>query len=208
MARRRNAGNTRSPESDRAMPHLTRGACVLAGRGGAARSPAGKAGRHDVRAHEHLLVGQPVRDRRQVRHGVRHQKVVGLGAVDGVAEAPAAHGLEAVPLALAVLRVQAVEAGVGGSAGTDGTGDDPLAFGIALDISPELLDHAHGLVPNRQALGDGILALEDVDIRPADGRRRDPQERIVRPDVGYGLVVQDNAARLDEHGGFHHGGHG
>ena len=49
-----------------------------------------EAGRHDVGAHQHLLVGQPVGYRRQVGHGVGDQHVFGLAAVDRVAEAPAA----------------------------------------------------------------------------------------------------------------------
>ena len=53
-------------------------------------------------------------------------------------------------------------------------------------------------MPHREALGYGILALEDVDIGPADGRGCDPDQRIVRPDIGYGFVVQDNSPRFDE----------
>ena len=62
----------------------------------AAALRAGEAGRHDVGAHQHLLVGETVRHRRKVRHGVGHEHVLGLAAVDGVAEAPAAQRLPAV----------------------------------------------------------------------------------------------------------------
>ena len=39
---------------------------------------------------------EPVRHRREVGHGVGHQHVLGLAAVDGVAEPPAADRLQAV----------------------------------------------------------------------------------------------------------------
>jgi hypothetical protein len=47
---------------------------------------AGEPGGHDVRAHQHLVVGQPRRDRREVGLGIRHQHIFGLGTVDGVAK--------------------------------------------------------------------------------------------------------------------------
>ena len=57
---------------------------------------AGEAGGHDVGAHQHLLVGQAVRHWCQVGLRIGYQHVLGLGTIDGVAEAPAAHGLVAV----------------------------------------------------------------------------------------------------------------
>ena len=120
---------------------------------------AGEAGRHDVGAHQHLLVGQPVRHRREVGHGVGHQHVLGLAAVDGVAEPPAADRLPAVRRAGAVLRVAAAQAGVAVPARRDGAGDHPLALAVALHGRAELLDHADRLVADGQALGR-------PDIRP------------------------------------------
>ncbi|MNP21976.1 hypothetical protein D3C76_1146190 [compost metagenome] len=49
----------------------------------------GKTGGHDVRAHQHLLVTEPVGNRAQIGKGVRYQHVLGLAAVDDVAELPA-----------------------------------------------------------------------------------------------------------------------
>jgi len=61
-----------------------------------------KACAHDVGAHQHLLVAEPVRHEGEVRHGVRHHGVLGLATVDRVAEAPATHGL---PSALRLMPV-------------------------------------------------------------------------------------------------------
>ena len=65
----------------------------------AARLGAGEAGRHDVGQQDDLLVGEVVRDLGQVGLGVRDQQVLGLRAVDGVAEPPAAERFVAVAVA-------------------------------------------------------------------------------------------------------------
>ena len=51
-----------------------------------------------------LIVGHAIGDRREVRLGGRDQEVLSLGAVDGVAEAPAAQRLPAMLRAGAALR--------------------------------------------------------------------------------------------------------
>ena len=61
----------------------------------AARLGAGEAGRGDVGEQHDLLVGHVVRDLREVGLRVRHEQVLGLRAVDRVAEPPAADGLVA-----------------------------------------------------------------------------------------------------------------
>src|SRR5690606_1423109 len=129
----------------------------------------GKAGGHDVRAHQHLFVAQAVRYGGQVGLGVGNQYVLGLGTVDAVAKTPSTHGFVAVAAAAAVLRGQAVLAGIGGEAGADGAGDDPLAFLVALYVAPELLDDADRFMTDRQAAGHRVLTLEDVYIGAADG---------------------------------------
>jgi len=169
------------------------------------RLGASETGGHDVRTHQHLLVGQRVRHRRQVGLGIGHQHVFGLSAVDGIAESPAAHGLVAMAGAAAILSGQAVLAGVGGEAGADGAGDHPLAFLVALHVAAQLFDDAHRFVTDGQAGSDRVFTLENVDIGAADGGRGDAQQRIVGTNLGDGLVLQFDAARLDEHGGFHHG---
>ncbi len=151
---------------------------------------AAKSGGHDVRTHQHLFVRQAVRYRRQVRLGIRYQHVLGLGAVDGIAEAPAAHRLVAVAAAgAAILGGNAVLAGVGGEAGTDGAGDHALAFLVALHVAAELLDDAHRFVSDGQACRHRVLTLEDMHVGAADGGRGDAQQRVVGADLGDGLVL-------------------
>jgi hypothetical protein len=67
--------------------------------------------------------------------------------------------------------------------------------------------YAHGLMPDGEALGYGILAPEDEDVGSTDGGGCESNQRIVGSDIGYRLVIQDNSSRLDEHGGSHHLGH-
>lgn len=168
----------------------------------------GEAGGHDVRAHQHLVIGEAVGHRREVGLGIRHPQVLGLGAVDGVAEAPATHGLVAVGVVAAVLGAAAVLAGIGGEARADGAGNYPLALPVALDVGAELLDHPHRLMAHDQPLLHRVLALEDMHVGATDGGGGDPDQGVVGADVGDRAVVDLDAAGLDEDGGFHHGGHG
>ena len=104
-----------------------------------------------------------------------HEEVFGLGAVDRVAEAPATDGLEAV--AMAALAEVAGQAGAALAAGGDRADEDALADLVAGDAGAELVDHADRLVADDQAGPDRVLALEDVDVGSADGRRRDADRR-------------------------------
>ena len=69
-------------------------------------SAPGQAGREDVRAQQDVFVASARRNRREVGARVRHEQVLGPGAVDRVAEPPAAQRAAA----LRVGAVQAVEA--------------------------------------------------------------------------------------------------
>src|ERR1700680_3327560 len=62
-----------------------------------------EAGRHDVRTHKHLLVGQIVGNQRQICHGVRYPDKLRLAAIDGIAKLPTTDRLEAVLGARAIL---------------------------------------------------------------------------------------------------------
>ena len=90
----------------------------------------GEARRHDVRAEQDVLVGEAVRDLREVRLRVRDDHVVGLTAVDGVAEAPAADRLVGVA-AVAALRAVAREARATLAARRDRADDHAIARAIA-----------------------------------------------------------------------------
>ncbi len=119
--------------------------------------------------------------------GIGDQHVLGLRAVDQVAEAPAGSGLEAVAAAqalgnevTAVLRRRAVLRGVRIEVGADGTSDDPLAFGVALHGAAELFDHAHRLV----AMVDdpwvtGYSPLRMCTSVPANSGGGDVDQRII-----------------------------
>src|SRR6266508_418011 len=81
---------------------------------------AGEARRKDVGAQHDVLVGEAARYGREVGFRIRHEQVLRPGAVDGVAELPAAH----CAAALRVTSVQAVETL---PARCDGPDDHPLA---------------------------------------------------------------------------------
>ncbi|MNV71533.1 hypothetical protein D3C71_1645570 [compost metagenome] len=90
----------------------------------------------------------------------------------------------------------------------DGAGNHALAFGVAPDRAAQLDDHAHGLVAYRQALGDRILALENMHVGAADRGRGDLDQRIVGSDIGNRLVHHLDASGFDKYRRFHHLGHG
>jgi len=84
-------------------------------------------------------------------------------------------------------------------------GDDfrRTAFFEAGHRRAELFDHTDRLVTDRQTPLDGVLALQDVNVRPADGRRRDADERVERSHVRDRFFGQGDPPRLHEYGGFH-----
>jgi hypothetical protein len=89
-----------------AVAHRPIGPCAKTATVSPIRMPplsAGEAGGHDVRTHQHLLVGQVIGHGREIRHRIRDEHVLGLTAVDRVPELPAAGGLPAVRRAGAVL---------------------------------------------------------------------------------------------------------
>jgi hypothetical protein len=66
-------------------------------------------------------------------------------------------------------------------------GDHALAFFEADYARTQLLDDADRLVPDRQTLGYGIFALENVNVGSADGCGGDSDQRILRAVSGIGL---------------------
>ena len=150
----------------------------------AARFGAAEAGRRDVGQQDDLLVGHVIRDGCEVRLRRRDEEVLGLGAVDRVAEAPATKGLVAV--AVAALAEVAGQAGAALAAGRDRADEDALADLVAGDADAELLDDADRLVADDQPGADRVLALDDVDVGAADGRRRDADHGLAGRGVGRG----------------------
>ena len=119
-----------------------------------------------------------VGDLRQVRLGVRDEQVLGLRAVDRVAEPPAADRL--VPVAVAALGEVPGEAGAALAARRDRADQHPVADLVAGDARAQLVDHADRLVADDQAGPHRVLAAEDVQVGAADRRQRDADHRLAR----------------------------
>ena len=139
------------------------------------------AGRQDVGEHQDLLV---VRARRKpVGGGVGegHPHVLGLRAVDQVTEDPAT---PAGALAVAALATEATC-----PTGRDARHEHPVATRERLHPGTDRLNRADRLVAEDPTGGDlGGVALQDVQVRPADRRRVDADNRV---GVGFGLRVWD-----------------
>ena len=103
----------------------------------------------------------------------------------------------------AVLRVKAAQRCIAVARWRNRARDDPLSFTVTFHSRAKLLDHPDWLVANREALGDGVLAFQNVHVGAADGRRRDAHKRVERPDIRDRLVLQNDAPRLYEDSRFH-----
>jgi hypothetical protein len=103
----------------------------------------------------------------------------------------------------AILGKETAERSVALAARRDDAGDDALAFNVAVDRRAELFDDADRLVADRQAVGDWVFALENVNVRPADRSRRTAEERVSLADGRDRLVRKDDPAGLDEVGCSH-----
>ena len=123
-----------------------------------------------------------VRDLGQVGLRVRHEQVLGLRAVDRVAEAPAADRL--VAGAVAALREAPDEAGAALAAGGDRADQDAIADLVAGDARTELVDDADRLVADDEPRLHRILAADDVDVGAADRRQRHADDGLARAGVG------------------------
>ena len=99
--------------------------------------------------------------------------------------------------------METAQRGAGGAGWRDRAGDNPLAFGKALDRRAEPFDNADRFVPDRQAAFHWIFALEDMDIGAANRGGRNPDQRVERTDVGNRLFAENDLAGLDKNCGFH-----
>src|SRR5262249_42918216 len=103
--------------------------------------------------------------------GVRHPDVLGLRAVDLVAEDPAA-AFQALPVAY----LPAVPAA---PAGADAGDQRAIARAETAHAVADLLNGSHGLVAQDPAVADrGHVPLEDVQVGAADGDRLDPYDDV------------------------------
>ena len=129
--------------------------------------------RQDVREEQHLLVREPVGDLVHRVVGERNARVLGLQAVDQMAEDPAA-----AAQALAVAGLLAVPAA---PARADAREEHAVAGGERADSATDLLDGADRLVAEHRARETrGHVALEDVQVGAADRRGVDADDRVAR----------------------------
>ena len=162
--------------------------------------------RRDVREQDALLVGEIIRDLREVRLGVRHAEVLGLHAVDRVPEAPRPdhHPLVLVAGALRLAVRLAEEAG---AARRHGAHQHPVADRVSLHRLAELHDHAHRLVADDPPLLDRVLLAPDVDVGSADRGEGDPHDRIGRAARRAGTLADVDPLVPLEDGCSHRVGH-
>ena len=145
----------------------------------------------------------PLRQRVQRRVGERDPHELGLGAVDEVAEDPAAaaEALSVAARAAVVGNVPQAEMQETRTRSPTARPRTPL---------PTSIDRADGLVaedPSRFHLGH--VALEDVQIGAADGDRVDPDDHVLRvlevgqrdidPRLAAGAVVHERFHRFASH---------
>ena len=154
-------------------------------------------GRKDVGEEQDLLVREPVRHLVDRGVGERHAGELGLQPVDEVAEDPAsAAGAEPVAAFLAEAAPPA---------GRDAGDEHAVSRLERRHGASGLDDRADGLVAeDRAGLHLGDVALEDVEVRPADRRGVDPHDRVRRLlDCRVGYVLPGSLARPVVHESFH-----
>ena len=154
----------------------------IAGLHGAVEDADLVAGRQDVGQHQDLLVGHAGRHRVGGRVGERHAHVLGLGAVDLVAEDP--------PAAAEALAVSSVPAEAARTARRDARDEHPVADLDRLDAGADCLDRPDRLVAEDPSVGHrGNVTLEDVQIGAADRDGVDADDRVgVARDRGLGYI--------------------
>ena len=171
LARRIELGGQQGGQTDRSGADDGHGG---AGLDLAVEHAAFEAGRQDVAEHHQRLFVGAFGDGIEAGVGVRGADELGLGAVDGVAEDPAAgramgeHALAAV-LAFA--------------AGADAGDQHPVAGLEGGDGRPDAVDDADALVAE-DAAGRAArqVAFEDVQVGAADGGLGDPDDGVGRVD--------------------------
>jgi hypothetical protein len=162
-----------------------------------------KTGRHNVGAHQDLLVGQPVRFRREIDHDIGHQQVFRLRAIDGVAKAPPAERLPTMSGSGPTLSMKPQKWGTRVTRWGYRASNNALAFLIPSNGGSKLLNDADGVMTDSKAAPDRIFALQNVNIRPANGRGGYADKGVERANIRYRLALKDDTPRLNEYGSFH-----
>ena len=133
----------------------------------------------------------------QTRVGMRRAHVLGLGAIDRVAENPSARP---------AVRIHARSTQITDPARADARDQHPVASVKRRHERTHGLDDADAFVPENSAGRDRWdVALQDVKVRAADRRRRDPDHRIpgvANDRLGLRLPGPLAGATVDQR--FHH----
>jgi hypothetical protein len=151
-----------------------------------------QSGRHDVWAHQNLLIAQHVGHRGQFGHRVRHAHEFRVAAIDRIAELPSPSRFPSVSRSGAILRMYAAKRCVAVTTGCDRPDDHPVAFLKPFNDGPELLDHAHRFMSESEALTDRVFAFKDVNIGSADRCRGHAQQCVQGTDIGHRLFVEND----------------
>src|SRR4051794_21126288 len=86
----------------------------------------------------------------------------------------------------------------------DGTDDDTLADGIELaETGAQFFDDANRLVPENQAGPHRVLTPDDVDVRPADGGKCDPDHSLAGTGHRTWDLLDGDAILGVKYDGFH-----
>src|SRR5262245_54784859 len=102
------------------------------------------------------------------------------------------------------LRVNAVEAIETLAAGCDSAHDYPLPyFVVSLQPFTELVDDPDRLVAEDQSRPHGILPANDVDVRSANRRRRNPDHRFTSPGPRFGYLLDADIVDTVKHDCLH-----
>ncbi len=152
---------------------------------------------HHVAREQGDLVGEPLRHLAQGEVGVRHQHLLGLGALQRAERRPVA--VDAGLVALVELLAPAEEAlAAGGRVGAE----HPIPDGDARHLVARGDHLADELVADHESGLDLHAAVVDVEVRAADPARLDADDRVVRGEqLGLGdFVHPDLAGRLEGHG--------
>lgn len=101
------------------------------------------------------------------------------------------------------LRVMGGETGIALPARRDRPDQHAIIDVVPGDAGAELRDDADRLMADDQPRPDRILTFDDMQVRPADGGRRDPDQRLARPGMRPRNVFHADVARAMEHRGAH-----
>ena len=159
--------------------------------------------RRNVGEEHDLFVVQLVGNLCEVCLSIRNQEIFRLGAIDGVAEAPAANRFHA--FAVSALRPLRRQASTALSARCDRADEHTIANRVSGDAFAEFFDYSDRLVSNDETRLHGIFSAQNVKIRAANGRERDSDHSLTDTGARAWHLFEPNVVRsmknVRPHGG-------